>query len=123
MGTSVGFFSSMVGIGGVTISVHLLTLYNYPAHKAVGMTAAIGLIISLPGALMMLLLGSLPTDIPAGTFGFVILIGFIFIVPLTLLFAPVGASLSARLDSTKLKKIFATVLLITGIRMLVKLAL
>jgi uncharacterized membrane protein YfcA len=123
MGTSVGFFSSMVGIGGVTISVHLLTLYNYPAHKAVGMAAAIGLIISLPGALMMLLLGSLPTDIPAGTFGFVILIGFIFIVPLTLLFAPVGASLSARLDSTKLKKIFATVLLITGIRMLVKLAL
>ena len=123
MGTSVGFFSSMVGIGGVTISVHLLTLYNYPAHKAIGMAAAIGLIISLPGALMMLLLGSLPTDIPAGTFGFVILIGFIFIVPLTLLFAPVGASLSARLDSTKLKKIFATVLLITGIRMLVKLAL
>jgi uncharacterized membrane protein YfcA len=124
MGTSVGFFSSMVGIGGVTISVHLLTLYNYPAHKAVGMAAAIGLIISLPGALMMLLLlGSVPTDIPAGTFGFVILIGFIFIVPLTLLFAPVGASLSARLDSTKLKKIFATVLLITGIRMLVKLAL
>jgi uncharacterized membrane protein YfcA len=123
MGTSVGFFSSMVGIGGVTISVHLLTLYNYPAHKAVGMAAAIGLIISLPGALMMLLLGSLPTDIPAGTFGFVILIGFIFIVPLTLLFAPVGASLSARLDSTKLKNIFATVLLITGIRMLVKLAL
>ena len=123
MGTSVGFFSSMVGIGGVTISVHLLTLYNYPAHKAVGMAAAIGLIISLPGALMMLLLGSLPIDIPAGTFGFVILIGFIFIVPLTLLFAPVGASLSARLDSTKLKKIFATALLITGIRMLVKLAL
>jgi uncharacterized membrane protein YfcA len=123
MGASVGFFSSMVGIGGVTISVHLLTLYNYPAHKVVGMAAAISLIISLPGALMMLLLGSVPTDIPAGTFGFVILIGFIFIVPLTLLFAPVGASLSARLDSTKLKKIFATVLLITGIRMLVKLAL
>lgn len=50
MSTSVGFFSSMVGIGGGTISVPLLTLYNYPAHKAVGTAAAIGLIISLPGA-------------------------------------------------------------------------
>ena len=47
MGTSIGFLSSMVGIGGGTISVPLLTLYSYPAHKAVGTAAAIGLIISL----------------------------------------------------------------------------
>jgi len=123
MGTSIGFFSSMVGIGGGTISVPLLTLYNYPAHKAVGTAAAIGLIISLPGALTMLLLGSTPTDAPAGTFGLVNLIGFICIVPLTVLFAPVGASLAAKLDAAKLKKIFAIVLLITGVRMLAQLAL
>lgn len=123
MGTSIGFFSSMVGIGGGTISVPLLTLYNYPAHKAVGTAAAIGLIISLPGALTMLLLGSTPTDAPSGTFGLVNLIGFICIVPLTVLFAPVGASLAAKLDAAMLKKIFAIVLLITGVRMLLQLAL
>ncbi len=123
MGTSVGFFSSMVGIGGGTISVPLLTLYNYPAHKAVGTAAAIGLIISLPGALTMLLLGTTPSDAPVGTFGLMNLIGFICIVPFTVFFAPVGASLAARLDAAKLKKIFAVVLLITGIRMLVQLAL
>jgi len=120
MGTSIGFFSSMVGIGGGTISVPLLTLYNYPAHKAVGTAAAIGLIISLPGALTMLLLGSTPSDAPAGTFGLVNLIGFICIVPLTVLFAPVGASLAAKLDAAMLKKIFAIVLLITGLRMLLQ---
>tara|TARA_R110001583_G_scaffold16314_8_gene67032 strand:+ start:620 stop:1450 length:831 start_codon:yes stop_codon:yes gene_type:complete len=118
MGTSVGFFSSMVGIGGGTISVPLLTLYNYPAHKAVGTAAAIGLIISLPGALTMLLLGTTPIDAPVGTFGFVNVFGFICIVPLTVLFAPVGASLAAKLDAGRLKKIFAVVLLITGLRML-----
>lgn len=118
MGGTVGFFSSMVGIGGGTISVPLLTLYNYPAHKAVGTAAAIGLIISLPGALTMLVLGTTPTDAPAGTFGFVNLFGFICIVPLTVLFAPVGATLAAKLDAGKLKKIFAVVLLITGLRML-----
>ena len=123
MGTSIGFFSAMVGIGGGTISVPLLTLYNYPTHKAVGTAAAIGLIISLPGALTMLLMGSTPTDAPAGTFGLVNLIGFLCIVPLTVLFAPVGASLAAKLDASKLKKVFAVVLLITGLRMLLQLVM
>jgi uncharacterized membrane protein YfcA len=123
MGTSIGFFSSMVGIGGGTISVPLLTLYNYPAHKAVGTAAAIGLIISIPGALTMLTLGSTPVDAPAGTFGLVNLFSFACIVPLTVIFAPVGASLAVKLDAVKLKKIFAFVLLFTGLRMLAQLFL
>jgi uncharacterized membrane protein YfcA len=123
MGASIGFFSSMVGIGGGTISVPLLTLYNYPTHKAIGTAAAIGLIISLPGALTMLTLGSTPVDAPAGTFGLVNLFAFMCIVPLTVLFAPVGASLAAKLDAVKLKKIFAFVLLFTGLRMMVQLFL
>ncbi len=118
MGAGIGFFSSMVGIGGGTISVPLLTLYNYPAHQAVGTASAIGLMIALPGALTMLLLGTTPNDAPVGTIGLVNLLGFCCIVPLTVLFAPVGATLSARLDGAKLKKIFALVLLVTGGRML-----
>ena len=123
MGSCIGFFSAMVGIGGGTISVPLLTLYNYPTHKAIGTAAAIGLIISLPGALTMMILGSTPIDAPAGTFGLVNLFGFICIVPLTVIFAPVGASLAAKLDAAKLKKIFALVLLFTGLRMLAQLYL
>ncbi|MFO6422062.1 sulfite exporter TauE/SafE family protein [Motilimonas sp. KMU-193] len=123
MGAAIGFFSAMVGIGGGTISVPLLTLYNYPAHKAVGTAAAIGLIISLPGAMTLLTLGTAPIDAPVGTVGLVNLIGFICIVPLTVLFAPVGASLAANLDGAKLKKIFALVLLVTGGRMMAQLML
>lgn len=118
MGTSVGFFSSMVGIGGGTLSVPLLTLFNYPAHKAVGTAAAIGLIISLPAALFMLLFGETPADAPAGTIGLVNIIGFICIVPLTVLFAPIGAGLAAKLNAKTLKQVFAVVLLLTGMRML-----
>jgi len=118
MGASIGFFSAMVGIGGGTMSVPLLTLYNYPAHKAVGTAAAIGLIISLPAASTMLAFGTTPVDAPTGTFGLVNLIGLACIVPLTVMFAPVGASLAAKLDAAKLKKIFAIVLLFTGVRML-----
>ncbi len=118
MATSTGFFSAMVGIGGGTISVPLLTLFNYPAHKAVGSAAAIGLIISVPGALTMLVLGNTPTDAPVGTIGLINVIGFVCIVPLTVMFAPVGAALASKLDAAKLKKVFACVLLFTGLRML-----
>lgn len=121
MSTSIGFFSTAVGIGGGTISVPLLTLYNYPVHKAVGTAAAIGLIISLPGALTMLVIGSTPTDAPAGTFGLVNLMAFACIVPLSVLFAPLGATLAAKLDAAKLKKVFAVILLFTGLRMLAQL--
>ena len=116
-----GFFSSMVGIGGGTLSVPILTMYNYPAHKAVGTAAAIGLLISLPAALTLLIFGTTPGDAPIGTIGLVNLVGFVCIVPLTVLFAPVGAGIAAKLDGNLLKKIFAVVLLITGVRMLAQL--
>ncbi|QJR79534.1 sulfite exporter TauE/SafE family protein [Alteromonas pelagimontana] len=118
MAICIGFFSSMVGIGGGTLTVPTLTFCNYPAHRAVGTAAAVGLIISLPAAITMLLLGQRPEDAPFGTIGLVNLLGFVCIVPLTVLFAPLGAKLANRLDAGVLKKVFAVVLIITGLRML-----
>lgn len=120
MAWCIGFFSSMVGIGGGTLTVPMLTACNYPAHKAVGTAAAIGLLISLPAALTMLILGHTPDDAPYATFGLVNLLGFVCIVPLTVLFAPLGAKLATVMDANLLKKIFAVVLLITGLRMLIQ---
>ncbi|WP_018970552.1 sulfite exporter TauE/SafE family protein [Rubritalea marina] len=118
MASTIGFFSSMVGIGGGTLSVPMLTMCHYPAHRAVGTAAAIGLIISLPGALTMMLFGVTPSDAPAGTYGLVNVVGLLCIMPLTVLFAPVGVAIAQKLDATKLKRVFAVVLLITGVRML-----
>ncbi|MDO6476051.1 sulfite exporter TauE/SafE family protein [Alteromonas sp. 1_MG-2023] len=118
MATCIGFFSSMVGIGGGTLTVPTLTFCNYPAHRAVGTAAAVGLIISLPAALTMLIVGERPADAPFATFGLVNLLGFACIVPLTVLFAPVGAGIANKLNPAMLKKVFALVLIITGVRML-----
>lgn len=118
MASCIGLFSAMVGIGGGTLTVPTLTFCNYPAHKAVGTAAAVGLIISLPAALTLLFVGATPVDAPYATFGYVNLLGFACIVPLTVLFAPVGASIANKLDAGLLKKIFAVVLIITGLRML-----
>jgi uncharacterized membrane protein YfcA len=117
----IGFFSAMVGIGGGTFSVPILTAYRYPAHKAVGTAAGIGLIISLPAAITMLTFGVTPSDAPFGTYGLVNLLGFVCIVPLTVIFAPMGAKLASIMDANLLKRVFAVVLLITGLRMLAQL--
>jgi uncharacterized membrane protein YfcA len=120
MASIIGGLSSMVGIGGGTLTVPTLTAFNYPAHRAVGSAAAVGLLIALPGVITMLLIGETPADAPVGNVGLVNWLGFICIVPLTVVFSPIGARIGRALDSVMLKKVFAVVLAFTGIRMLIQ---
>lgn len=116
--TNIGFFSVMIGIGGGTLTVPTLTAFNYPVHKAVGTAAAVGLFIALPGAVGLFLIGQSPADSPPMTFGLVNLLACICLIPLTVIFAPMGAKVSQKLDAKLLKRIFAITLIITGLRML-----
>ncbi len=113
----IGCLSVMMGIGGGTLGVPTMTAFNVRAHRAVGTAAAFGLIIALPGALMMLTPAT-PEGAPPGTIGLVNLPGFVVIVPMTTLLAPVGVRLGARLDGAVLKKVFAVFLIVVGLRML-----
>ena len=113
----IGFLSVMVGIGGGTLGVPILSKFSFVTHRAVGTAAAFGLIIALPGAIMMFLLGTTPENSPFGTYGAINIPSLLAIIPLTVLFAPVGVSLAQKLNAATLKKVFAVVLLITSIRM------
>lgn len=119
MAGTIGFFSVIMGVGGGTVGVPMLTACNYPPHRAVGTASVFGILISLPGAAAMLLAPT-PADAPAGMIGLVNLPGFICIVPLTVLFAPVGAWIGSRLDAVMLKRVFAIFLSLSGGRMLMQ---
>ena len=114
----IGALSVMMGIGGGTLSVTALTACNVPAHRAVGTSALFGLVIALPGALILLLTATTPADAPPGTVGLVNLPGFAAVAPLTYLMAPWGVRLGARLSGEMLKRVFAVFLTIVGLRML-----
>ncbi len=118
MAGGIGFFSVMMGIGGGTLGVPTMTLCNVSTHRAVGTAAVFGLLIAVPGTLVMLFGGTTPADAPAGTFGLVNLPGFAVIVPMTTLMAPLGVRLGAKLDGATLKRVFAVFLIIVGTRML-----
>lgn len=119
MAGGIGFFSVMMGVGGGTIGVPLLTACNVAPHRAVGTASFFGLLISIPGATAMLLANA-PSDAPEGMLGLVNLPGFALIVPLTVLLAPVGTWLGSKLNPVMLKRVFAVFLCISGGRMLMQ---
>lgn len=84
MGVFIGGFSTLMGIGGGTLSVPILNAFNVPIHRAVGTAAAIGMVISIPGAIGFLLNGWGIENTPPLTIGYINLIGFALIVPMTM---------------------------------------
>lgn len=113
----VGLFSVVMGIGGGTLSVPILTAFNYPIRRAVGTASAIGLIIALPGSISFILSGLGNPDLPPGSLGYANLVGFALIVPATMLMAPVGVRLAHTINPQNLRKAFAFFLLMTSLRM------
>ncbi len=115
---SIGMVSSMIGIGGGTLSVPSLTLCNQPIHRAVGTAALFGLIISLPGAITYVLTGWGDPRLPPGSLGYVSLFGFALISPMTVLTAPIGAKIAHRLSKRRLGMLFGGFLFIVSCRMI-----
>jgi uncharacterized membrane protein YfcA len=118
IGVVIGVFSAMMGIGGGTLSVPTLSAFSYPIRRAVGTASAIGLIIAVPGAFGFVLAG---LDVPArppGSLGYVNLIGFALIVPMTILAAPYGARIAHTINPGMLRKAFALFLFLTSLKMI-----
>lgn len=118
-GGIIGIFSSLVGIGGGTLSVPFLSYHNTEIHKAIGTAAAIGLPIALAGSAGYILNGWSAANLPSGSVGYVYLKALFGMVAASILTAPLGAKLAHSLPVDKLKKIFAVLLYVVGARMLI----
>ncbi|MDR2838503.1 MAG: sulfite exporter TauE/SafE family protein [Azonexus sp.] len=118
VGLGIGALSSLVGIGGGSLSVPFLTWCNVRIQNAIGTSAAIGFPIALGGALGYIWNGWGVPGLPAGSFGFVYLPAVLGIVVSSVLTAPLGARLAHRLPVATLKKLFAGLLLVLAAKML-----
>lgn len=113
-----GGVSSVMGIGGGTLGVPILTLYGFQPKRAVATASGFGLIISIPGTIGFILAGLSADDLPAGSFGYVNLLGVLAIIPMTIVTAPFGARLANRLPRQALSAAFAFFLALVAVRML-----
>jgi uncharacterized protein len=119
VGGVIGGISSLVGIGGGSMSVPFLVWCNVPMHHAVGTSAAIGFPIAVAGAAGYLLNGMAVPALPAASLGFIYLPALVGVSLASIFTAPLGVKLAHSLPVAQLKKIFALLLLVMGTRMLV----
>ena len=117
-GMFIGAISSLVGIGGGTLSVPFLVWHNVDMRRAVGTSAAIGFPIALAGCLGFIVNGWGTENLPEYSLGFIYLPALVGIVAVSTLTAPRGAALAHKLPIPKLKKIFACFLYCVATKML-----
>lgn len=117
-GTGIGAISSLVAIGGGAFTVPFLTWCNVPVRKAIGTSAAVGFPIALGSALGYAFNGYQHTNLPPFSLGFIYLPALAWLVPPSMLLAPLGARLAHQLPVTTLKRIFAGLLIILAAKML-----
>ncbi len=114
----IGGVSTMMGIGGGTVGVPAMTLCGVPIHRAVGTASAFGAIISVPGTIGAMAAGMHASGLPPYSIGYVNLLGFLLIAPLSFFTAPAGAAIAHMTDKRRLRLVFAAFIAITALRML-----
>lgn len=115
---SIGVVSAMMGIGGGTFGVPVMTLCGVPIHRAVATASGFGAAIALPAALGYVVTGWGREGLPPWSLGYVSLPGFVILALLTAITAPIGARLAHRLPQAQLKRAFAVLLALLALNML-----
>ena len=116
----IGVLSVLMGIGGGSFGVPLMTLYAVPMHRAVATAAGFGILIAVPSVLGFLFVQIDPATRPPYTIGAVNLPAFVIVIAMTLLTAPLGVRMAHAMDPRPLKRIFAVFLIVVALNMLRK---
>lgn len=117
VGTVIGSLSSIVGIGGGTLTVPFLLWCRVSMRQAIATSSACGLPIAIAGTLGFLVLGLTHVELPEYSTGYIYWPAFIGIVFTSSLTAPIGANLAHKLPVSLLRKLFSFMLLFLAIKM------
>jgi uncharacterized protein len=116
-GLIIGLASSLMGISGGSVSNVIQTFYGRSMHQAVGTSSALGVPISIAGAIGYAFAGwPHQAQMPPFSIGFVSLVGVIVMAPVSTLVAPYGARLAHALSRRTLEISFAVFLLLASAR-------
>jgi uncharacterized membrane protein YfcA len=121
-GLAIGLLSSMTGVSGGSMSNLILTLYAVPLHDAVMVAAGIGVPLTIAGAIGYVVAGWKYTALlPPLSIGFVSLIGFAVMAPVSSFTAGYGARLAHALKKRQLEVAFGIFLWLVAARFIASL--
>jgi uncharacterized membrane protein YfcA len=117
-----GLISSLVGVSGGSVSNALLTLYGQPLQRAVATSAGVGVPITIAGTIGYMLAGwPRMAQLPPLSIGFVSVIGFVLMAPVSSYTAVFGVRLAHWLPRRGLEIAFGCFLVLVGGRFLISL--
>lgn len=112
-----GLFSSLVGVSGGAVANSVLTLYGQPMQRAVATSAGVGVPITIAGTIGYMLAGwSHRAELPPLSIGFVSLIGFVLMAPVSSYMTTYGVRLAHWLPRRQLEIAFGLFLLLVSAR-------
>jgi len=116
-----GVFSSLLGIGGGTIAITVMTLCSRTIHRAIATASGIGTLIAIPTAIGFAIIGwphmAKVGALPWGSLGFINVPAAIAIASMSILTAPLGVAAAHRLPPAPLKMVFGGYLVVISLFM------
>ena len=116
-GVLAGGVSALMGIGGGTVCVPILSHLGYDIRRAVGTSAALGFVIGVPATIVYVIAGLGVEGLPPLSLGYVNLLAVAIITPFTMAFATVGARIAHAIPMRALRACFGVFLAATALRM------
>jgi len=112
-----GTFSSLLGIGGGTIAIMVMTLCGRSIHRAIATASGVGTLIAVPSAIGFAIIGLKEPGLPWGSLGYINLPAAAAIASMSILTAPLGVAVAHRMDPALLKRVFGVYLVFIAIIM------
>ena len=110
--------SSVLGIGGGTLSVPLLISCGRNMKTAVGTSSGIGFYISVPATIIFMLYGFYIEGRPQYSIGFISIFPFLLITLGTFVSVPMGVKIMHNFNDILVKRFFCILLLLSAVKML-----
>ena len=114
----IGLLSSIVGIGGGTLTVPYLVHGQMLMRNSVAVASACGLPIAVAGTVSYAFLGWNALHLPEWSLGYVYLPVFLGTGLSSIFTAPIGAKLAHKLPARKLKRYFSLLLFVMAVKLM-----